>query len=145
MQWSGWSVRHTPSPGVRERASASEERKGMRHRRSEQPTLFELAACNEVAPLRGLSPEHAVPKVTPQSERSVPEGDIAPRERQAFRAVSPLATMALHEVCAACSREISGSGFVILDYEELGAFCDQDCGDKRFRSYLREAPEERIF
>jgi hypothetical protein len=49
--------------------------------------------------------------------------------------------MLLHEVCAACGRDISGTGFVILDYEELGAFCDQDCGDKRFRSYLYEAPE----
>ena len=37
-----------------------------------------------------------------------------------FRAVSPWATMPLHEVCSACGREISGSGFVILDYEELG-------------------------
>jgi hypothetical protein len=50
--------------------------------------------------------------------------------------------MPLHEVCAACGREISGAGFVILDYEELGAFCDQDCGDRRFRSYLYEPPEE---
>jgi len=31
---------------------------------------------------------------------------------------------------------------VILDYEELGAFCDQDCGDKRFRSYLCEVSDE---
>ena len=46
--------------------------------------------------------------------------------------------MPLREVCAACGREITGSGYVILDYEELGAFCDQDCGDERFRSYLYE-------
>jgi hypothetical protein len=59
-----------------------------------------------------------------------------------FRAVSPLANMPLHEVCAACGRDIRGSGFVILDYEELGAFCNQDCGDKSFRFYLYEAPEE---
>ncbi len=50
--------------------------------------------------------------------------------------------MSLHEFCPACGREISGSGFVILDYEELGAFCDQGCADKSFRSYLYEAPEE---
>jgi hypothetical protein len=50
--------------------------------------------------------------------------------------------MPLYEVCAACGREIKGSGFVILDYEELGAFCDQDCGDRRFRSYLYETPED---
>ena len=62
-----------------------------------------------------------------------------------FRAVSPLVGLGLHEVCAACGREITGSGFVILDYEELGAFCDQDCGDKRFRSYLYEASEVGTF
>ena len=55
------------------------------------------------------------------------------------------ATMPLYEVCAACGREIKGSGFVILDYEELGAFCNQDCGDRRFRSYLYEIPEHGTF
>ena len=124
---------------------------------NEQPTLFELTACTEVEPLRGLAPEHAAPKVAPKSDPSVLEGKVFPRERQAFRAVSPLAAMSLREVCAACGREISGSGFVIsrdpvpiiprprrtgLDYKELGAFCSQDCGDKSFRSYLYEAAEE---
>ena len=49
-----------------------------------------------------------------------------------FRAVSPLVGLGLHEVCAACGREITGSGFVILDYEELGAFCDQDSATNAF-------------
>jgi hypothetical protein len=53
--------------------------------------------------------------------------------------------MPLYEVCAACGREIKGSGFVILDYEDLGAFCDQDCGDKLFRSYLYEASDDERF
>ncbi len=110
--------------------------------RNEQPTLFELTGCNEFEPLRGLPPEHAAPKVAPKSDPSALEGRVSSAERQAFRAVSPLVAMSLREVCAACGREISGSGFVILDYEELGAFCDQDCGDKRFRSYLYEAPDE---
>jgi hypothetical protein len=44
--------------------------------------------------------------------------------------------MPLHEVCAACGREITRTGFVILDYEGLGVFRDQDCGDRGFRSYL---------
>jgi hypothetical protein len=52
-----------------------------------------------------------------------------------------------------CGREITGSGFVIsrdpvgtgLDYEELGAFCNQDCGDKRVRSYLYKGPDEQTF
>jgi hypothetical protein len=50
--------------------------------------------------------------------------------------------MPLREVCAACGLEITGSGYVILDYEELGAFCDQDCADIRFRSYLYEVTDE---
>ena len=29
---------------------------------------------------------------------------------------------------------------LILNYEELAAFCDQDCGDKRFRSCLSKNP-----
>jgi hypothetical protein len=114
----------------------------MPHQRSEQPTLFELTASNEFDPLGGLPLEHAAPKVPPQSDPSVVEGKVFPREGQAFRAVPPLAAMSLREACAACGCEISGSGFVILDYEELGAFCDQDCADKRFRSYLYDAPEE---
>ena len=117
----------------------------MPHPRSEQPTLFELTPCTEFAPFRGLPLEHPVPNVTPKSDPSVLEGEVFPRERQAFRAVSPLAAdMSLHEVCAACGREISGNGFVTLDYEELGAFCDKDCGDKRFRSCLYEVSEEGV-
>jgi len=77
------------------------------------------------------------------------EADVSQRSTGVFRAVSPWAKMPLREVCAACGREITGSGFVIsrdpvetgLDCDELGALCDQDCGDKRFRSYLYEAPE----
>ncbi len=109
--------------------------------RNEQPTLFELSDCDEFDPLRGLPPDRAAPDVT-KSDRSIPEGNSSPTERAAFRAVSPLASLSLRDLCAACGREISGSGFVILDYEELGAFCNQDCGDKRFRSYLYEVPEE---
>jgi hypothetical protein len=59
--------------------------------------------------------------------------------------MSPLLAKSLRKVCAARGREISGCGFVILDYEELGAFCDQDCGDKRFRSYLYDMPADGTF
>ena len=110
--------------------------------RNQQPTLFELTTCNKYELLRGLPSEHSAPNVTPKPDSSVLEGSVSPAERQAFRVVSQLACMSLREVCAACGHEISGSGFVILDYEELGAFCDQDCADKRFRSYLYEVPEE---
>ena len=110
--------------------------------RIEQPTLFELTASNEFDPLGELPAEHAAQKVAPKSAPSLLEGKVFPGELQAFRAVSPLAAMSLREVCAACGCEITGTGFVILDYEELGAFCNQDCGDRRFRSYLCEATEE---
>ena len=110
--------------------------------RNEQATLFELTACDTLESPPGLPPEKAVPGVTPRPDTATPEGNICPTEPGVFRAVSPWASIPLHEVCAACGREITGSGYIILDYEELGAFCDQDCGDKRFSSYLYEVPEE---
>jgi hypothetical protein len=81
-----------------------------------------------------------------------PEASGSSRDTELARAVSPWASSPLYEVCGACGRGIRGSGFVIsrdpvgtgLDYEELGAFCDQDCSDRRFRPYLYEAPEEEI-
>ena len=106
--------------------------------RIEQPTLFELTGCDEFVSPGGLPPDD----VTPNADLSTPEPNVSSRERVLFRAVSPWASMPLHEVCATCGRQITGSGFVILDYEELGAFCNQECADKGFRSYLYEAPEE---
>ena len=110
--------------------------------RNEQPTLFELTACDDFETRQVFVFEPLPPSMTPESEPSAPEGNVSPAEPEVFRAVSPWARMALHEVCATCGREIAGGGFVILDYEELGVFCDQDCGDKRFRCYLYEPPEE---
>jgi hypothetical protein len=54
--------------------------------------------------------------------------------------VSPLANLSLRETCAYCGREIRAAGRIIPDFEELGAFCSQECADRRFRVYLtREA------
>lgn len=53
-----------------------------------------------------------------------------------FRAVSPLANTLLREVCTYCRAEILGLGFVILDYDDLGAFCNEECADRGFRLYL---------
>src|SRR6516225_6908624 len=100
--------------------------------RNEQPTLFELTGVDEFELPRGLPREQASRSVTPKSGSSTPEVNGSFREPGVFRAVSPLTTMTLREVCAACGREITGSGFVILDCEDLGAFCHQACGDKRF-------------
>ena len=111
--------------------------------RNKQPTLFELTACDELEQLRGVAAGHAQPNVAPKSDPSTPEGNVSPTgPPQMLRAVSPWAGMPLHEVCSACGRQITGSGFVILDYEDLGAFCNQDCGERLFRSVLYEEPEE---
>ena len=60
----------------------------------------------------------------------------------AYRAVSPLSGIPLHEVCASCGNEVLPPGFVIPDFEDLGAFCDETCADRRFRRLLEERPEE---
>jgi hypothetical protein len=121
---------------VVERASDWRSRTAMAHR-NQQPTLLELTAVDKFEP--PLEP--APPSVTPKSDPSAQKDNSSPTESALLRAVSPWASMPLHEVCAACGRQITGCGFVILDYEELGAFCDPDCGDQRFRSYLCDVSE----
>jgi len=116
----------------------------MTNRRTEQPNLFELRSPNEFELPRRLGFEPALPNVTPMSGWQVSESNASRTAREEFKAVSPLARIPLREVCATCGCEICGRGPVILDYEELGAFCNQDCADKRFRSYLQEAPEEDL-
>jgi hypothetical protein len=103
----------------------------------EQPTLFELTTRDVLETLGGLPPEKTAANVQAESDPPVPAGSVSAPEGQGqvFRPVSPLASISLHDVCATCGREITGSVFVILDYEELGAFCNQDCADERFRSY----------
>ena len=63
-----------------------------------------------------------------------------PAQAATFRAVSPLSNL-LHEVCAYCGKEIQLPGFVIPDFEDLGAFCNEACGDRRFRLFLDETPD----
>ena len=57
-------------------------------------------------------------------------------------AVSPLASMPFGNACAFCGLDVRPPGFVILDYEELGAFCNQECADRKFRLYLDDGTEE---
>jgi hypothetical protein len=61
----------------------------MPRQRSQQPTLFEVTACNEFEPLPGLRAEHAASTVTPQTDPSVAEGKVSSAERQAFRGDRP--------------------------------------------------------
>jgi len=63
-----------------------------------------------------------------------------PGQAATFHAVSPLSNL-LHEVCAHCGKEIQLPGFVIPDFEDLGAFCNEACADRRFRLFLEEGPE----
>ena len=63
-----------------------------------------------------------------------------PAQAATSHAISPLSNL-LHEVCAHCGKEIKLPGFVIPDFEDLGAFCNEACGDRRFRLFLEEGPE----
>lgn len=56
--------------------------------------------------------------------------------------VSQLADTHFGEVCAFCGLDVRPPGFVILDYDELGAFCNQECADRKFRLYLDDGMEE---
>jgi hypothetical protein len=105
----------------------------------EQPTLFGAAQAE------GLRDENEAGSPTcgisagardggQDSEQSNPQG-------AAFSAVSPLSTMPLGEVCAFCGKEIQPPGFVIQDFDDLGAFCNEACGDRRFRLFLDETPD----
>jgi hypothetical protein len=107
----------------------------------EQPTLFEAAkperrgtTSEQGAPVRGnsLGSSAATPVHGQQTEQR-------PVQAATLHAVSPLCNV-LHEVCAHCGKEIQLPGFVIPDFEDLGAFCNEACGDRRFRLFLEEGP-----
>ena len=107
----------------------------------EQPTLFggfepegTGAQSEPGAPVPGDLGSSAATRVHGQQTQQ------RPAQTATFHAVSPLSN-ALHEVCAYCGKEIRFPGFVILDFEDLGAFCNEACGDGRFRLFLDEGPD----
>ncbi len=108
---------------------------------TEQPTLFEVAELAGRAEAPSAAPEMSAQSFEPEVTGSSAGG---PRRAEvgSFRAVSPLANMPLHEVCAFCGAEVCAPGFVMPDYEELGVFCKEECGAKRFRLYLYETADE---
>jgi hypothetical protein len=118
-------------------AQGRPEEIGMRYETTRQPMLF-LDSCAD--------PKAPQTPVGPISESSAPatstEGAHGPRigESLPSRTVSPLADMSLKETCGFCGRTVRAPGYVIPDYDELGAFCNQDCADSRFRMYLQETP-----
>jgi len=65
-----------------------------------------------------------------------------PKEAGPFKAVSPFANLPLHDACAFCGVEVRAPGFVILDFEDLGVFCNEGCADKGFSLYLNDAADE---
>jgi hypothetical protein len=111
---------------MQEAAAAVKRQANMVRGGVEQPKLFAPASSRRPATLK----------------RGEPEGERSEARVEDFQAVSPLANMGLREVCAFCNGEIGPPGFVILDYEELGAFCNQECADRRFRLYLYETADE---
>ena len=111
----------------------------MRHATTGQPLLFRECHSDSKAspPNNDLNPETRAPAFSPEGGTRPQFGQPSPS-----RTVSPLANMLLTETCGFCGREVRPPGCVIPDYEELGAFCDQDCADRRFRMHLEDAPEE---
>lgn len=106
---------------------------------SAQASLFE-ALEDKVPQEPGKSQSPCSPGVTSHVEgaRESRQG----QEAGSCRVVSPLVHMPLGEVCGFCGLDVRPPGFVILDYEELGAFCNEECADRRFRLYLTEGTDE---
>ena len=110
----------------------------MRHETTGQPLLFHecLKEAKATPTSADLSLEALAPGLSAEGGSGPQLGEPAPS-----RTVSPLANMILGEVCGFCGREVRAPGYVIPDYDELGAFCNQECADRRFQMYLQEAPE----
>ena len=68
MQCGRWRVLHTPFLDCVDATAASRSRTAMLHQ-IEQPTLFELTACDGFEARRGCTPEPGLPSVTPKSTR----------------------------------------------------------------------------
>ena len=114
----------------------------MQLRAVEQPTLFEavkLEGRGAESKAGGPVPGNCL-RGSAATRVHGNENEDCPAQAAAFHAVSPLSNL-LHEVCAYCGKEIQLPGFVIPDFEDLGAFCNEACGDRRFRLFLEEGPE----
>jgi hypothetical protein len=114
----------------------------MQMRAVKQPTLFEVVSPEG----RGAEskPGGSVPGNSLARSAANPvhgqQTEQRPVQAATFHAISPFSNL-LHEVCAHCGKEIQLPGFVIPDFEDLGAFCNEACGDRRFRLFLEEGPE----
>lgn len=108
---------------------------------TDQRSLFEMAGLARRAEMPSGAPE--MPARSSRSELTgFSAGEAQPKEVEPFEAVSPFASLPLREVCGFCGAEVCAPGYVIHDYDELGVFCDEGCGDKRFRLYLNDTGGE---
>ena len=69
------------------------------------------------------------------------QADRGDEEKEVRRVKELLANLFVPEYCAFCGNKIPQPGYVILDYDELGTFCSESCGDKRYREFLLEESE----
>jgi hypothetical protein len=108
----------------------------------EQPTLFGAIEAEGTGVWN--EPRALVPRAGPGSSTASradgQETEQRPTQGPTFHALSPLYNP-LHEVCAYCGKQIQPPGFVIPDFDDLGAFCDEGCADRRFRLFLEEGPD----
>jgi len=107
----------------------------------EQPTLFggfEPEGTGAQSEPRAPGPGDLVSSAATRVHGQ--QTEQRPAQTATFHAVSPLSNV-LHEACAYCGKDIQLPGFVILDFEDLGAFCNEACGDGRFRLFLDEGPD----
>ena len=114
----------------------------MQMRAVKQPTLFEavkLEGRGAESKPGGPMPGNCL-RCSAATRAYGEQTEQCPAQAATFHAISPLPNL-LHEVCAHCGKEIQLPGFVIPDFEDLGAFCNEACGDRRFRLFLNEGPE----
>jgi hypothetical protein len=115
--------------------------RNMPDQNTDQPTLFETSELADRPEMPSAAPEMPARSSGPQPTGSS-AGEHRRREAGPSQALSPFANLPLQEVCAFCGAEVLVPGYVIQDYEELGVFCKEECGDKRFRLYLNDTADE---
>lgn len=110
----------------------------MRYEMTQQHMLFRDSCADPNAPQTFVGS---------MSERLAPTASAGRAHRSQFggllpsRTVFALANMSLKETCGFCGSEVHPPDYVLPDYEELRAFCNQDSADRRFRMYLEEGRE----
>jgi hypothetical protein len=114
----------------------------MSSRALQQPMLFgavEAEGTGVESKPRALAPRTESGSSTATRADSQ-ETEQRPTQGATFHASPPPYNL-LHEVCAYCGKQIQPPGFVIPDFDDLGAFCDEWCADRRFRLFLEKGSD----